>query len=133
MLILPKHEHVCPSRGEGFFFLANYSSLRGSGRGLGYSMRTNILCFAPRPYSCYIPPVHGNIFSRHHLLNSLDFGDLVLEYSDSTSRVSGGDLGSFPRGVTDAGIDEVVFSLEVGETSDVTETKYGFHIFYRYE
>ena len=70
---------------------------------------------------------------REKLDYGADFAELVLEYSDSTSRVSGGDLGSFPRGVSKPEIDAAVFSLEVGEISDVTETQYGFHIFYRYE
>ena len=67
------------------------------------------------------------------LRSGVDFADLVLEYSDSTSKTNGGDLGSFPRGVYDPALDAAVFSLEVGEISDVTESSYGFHIFHRYE
>lgn len=67
------------------------------------------------------------------LRSGVDFADLVLEYSDSPTKKSGGDLGTFPRGVTDPAIDAAVFSLEVGEISEVTESPYGFHIFHRYE
>jgi len=67
------------------------------------------------------------------LRSGVDFADLVLEYSDSPTKKSGGDLGSFPRGVADPAVDAAIFALEVGEISEVTESPYGFHIFHRYE
>jgi len=57
------------------------------------------------------------------------FGDLARKYSLSADAKVGGDLGFFPRGVMPEKFDEVAFSLGVGQTSDVVETEYGFHLF----
>ncbi len=67
------------------------------------------------------------------LRSGSDFGDLVLEYSDGTSKNNGGDLGPLPRGAGDPALDAALFNLEVGEISDVTESLHGFHIFERYQ
>ncbi len=67
------------------------------------------------------------------LRSGVDFADLVLEYSDGSSKSKGGDLGSLPRGVGDPALDRALFNLEVGETSGVTESLHGFHIFQRYK
>ena len=65
--------------------------------------------------------------------SGVDLAGLVSEYSEDTREEPSGDLGSFPRGVTDPELDEAIFGLQVGEISEVTETQYGFHIFQRYE
>lgn len=57
------------------------------------------------------------------------FGDLARKYSLSADAKVGGDLGFFPRGVMPEKFDEVAFSLGAGQTSDVVETEYGFHLF----
>ena len=58
-----------------------------------------------------------------------DFAALAREYSDDPgSADSGGDLGFFGRGVMDKTFEEVAFSLEPGQVSDVVRTPYGFHI-----
>ena len=58
-----------------------------------------------------------------------EFAALAKELSlDETSRNDGGDLGWFPRGIMPPALEEVAFSLALGETSDVVETPYGFHI-----
>ncbi|HVE86344.1 MAG TPA: peptidyl-prolyl cis-trans isomerase [Myxococcales bacterium] len=57
------------------------------------------------------------------------FGDLARKYSLSADAKVGGDLGFFPRGVMPEKFDEVAFSLSAGQTSDVVETEYGFHLF----
>jgi peptidyl-prolyl cis-trans isomerase C len=54
-----------------------------------------------------------------------DFGNLAVTYDPVTR----GDLGWFPRGyLTDPKLDEIVFSLQVEQFSDVVETAAGFHI-----
>jgi foldase protein PrsA len=54
---------------------------------------------------------------------------LAKEYSeDISSRECGGDVGFFPRGVMPPEVEDVAFSLEVGDTSGIVETEFGFHI-----
>ena len=90
-----------------------------------------------------ISPVAEQVHARHVLLPTReraeevlarlqageDFSYLAREYSeDISSRESGGDVGFFPRGVMPPEVEEVAFSLEVGETSEIVETQFGFHI-----
>ena len=54
-----------------------------------------------------------------------DFGTLLEEYEPLTK----GDLGWFPRGyLTVPELDDVIFSLQPGEYSPISETALGFHI-----
>ncbi len=58
-----------------------------------------------------------------------DFAELAKEHSnDPGSAASGGDLGYFARGVMVPEFDEVAFSMEPGQVSDVLRTQFGFHI-----
>lgn len=58
-----------------------------------------------------------------------DFGDLARELStDEGSKVLGGDLGWFGKGVMLPAFEAAAFSLPVGQVSDVVETEAGFHI-----
>ncbi|HAJ05220.1 MAG TPA: hypothetical protein DCL76_01525 [Chloroflexi bacterium] len=59
-----------------------------------------------------------------------DFATLALKYSlDRSTALNGGDLGWFPRGVlTLSFLEEIAFGLEPGESSDVVESEFGFHI-----
>jgi parvulin-like peptidyl-prolyl isomerase len=58
-----------------------------------------------------------------------DFADLASELSaDTASAISGGDLGFVPQGRFVAVVDEVVFSLPVGELSDPVESNFGWHV-----
>jgi foldase protein PrsA len=58
-----------------------------------------------------------------------DFAFLSREYSeDVSSRERGGDMGFFPRGVMPPEVEDAAFGLEVGETSDIVESAFGFHI-----
>ncbi len=59
-----------------------------------------------------------------------DFAELAKEYStDELTAESGGDMGWVPRGELDPMLENVAFSLQVGEHSKVIETSDGkFHI-----
>jgi len=58
-----------------------------------------------------------------------EFEKLAEKYSDDKlSSTNGGDLGYVSRGQLIKELEEVAFSLDIGEVSEVVETSYGFHI-----
>ncbi|MFL7814186.1 MAG: SurA N-terminal domain-containing protein [Anaerolineales bacterium] len=63
--------------------------------------------------------------SFQELEKGVDFTQLAGTYDPQTK----GDLGWFPEGfLTQPELDPILFSLEVGETSDIIETEIGYHI-----
>ena len=63
------------------------------------------------------------------LKNGVDFEVLARQYSDdSASAASGGDLGYISKGQMIEEFEEALFSMDVGEVSEIVETQYGFHI-----
>lgn len=63
------------------------------------------------------------------LKNGVDFEVLARQYSDdSASAASGGDLGYISEGQMIEEFGEALFFLDVGEVSEIVETKIGFHI-----
>jgi len=60
--------------------------------------------------------------------NGADFAGLATKYSDGPTAPNGGYLGYFPRGRMVKPFEDVAFSLEIGQLSDVVETQFGFHI-----
>ncbi len=68
-------------------------------------------------------------YRRQIMEDGKDFSDLAKRYSeDPGSRVNGGSLGQFGRGMMVAKFEEVVYSMREGDISDVVETEFGFHI-----
>lgn len=58
-----------------------------------------------------------------------DFAALARESSQDTATApSGGDLGTFGRGMMTPAFEAAAFALEPGQISDVVETPFGFHI-----
>ncbi len=57
------------------------------------------------------------------------FEALAKEYSDDAgSAIEGGDLGYFGRGMMVTAFDDVVFTMQTGEVSELVQTPFGFHI-----
>ncbi len=57
-----------------------------------------------------------------------DFAELAKATGGYPSAPRGGDLGFRPRGYWDAVFEKVAFELKIGQTSDIVETKFGYHI-----
>ncbi|MPY70783.1 MAG: parvulin peptidyl-prolyl isomerase [Alphaproteobacteria bacterium] len=60
-----------------------------------------------------------------------DFAALARDVSDCPSGAQGGDLGSFGRGQMVPEFETATFAMEVGETSDIVETDFGYHLIQR--
>jgi len=66
---------------------------------------------------------------RQRLLSGEDFASLAMKYSqDPGSARNRGELGFVSRGTLVPAFEEVAFSLEEGEISDIVETDFGYHI-----
>ncbi|MGB8332688.1 MAG: peptidylprolyl isomerase [Polyangiales bacterium] len=65
------------------------------------------------------------------LQEGADFAALAREHSDCGSALGGGDLGGFGRGQMVKGFEDAAFALNVGDTSGIIETPFGFHIIHR--
>jgi len=57
-----------------------------------------------------------------------EFSDLARKYSDGREAASGGEVGWIVRGGGPPAIESAAFALQVGQTSDVVESRVGFHI-----
>lgn len=68
---------------------------------------------------------------KEQIGSGTSFADLAQQHSDCPSGQQGGDLGTFGRGQMVAEFETTAFSLPVGNTSDVIETPFGFHIIQR--
>ncbi|SFE36512.1 SurA N-terminal domain-containing protein [Nitrosomonas sp. Nm166] len=61
--------------------------------------------------------------------NPEQFGEIAKEHSDDPgSAARGGDLGFFSRGVMVKSFEDKIFSMQLGEISDIVETDFGLHV-----
>jgi len=65
---------------------------------------------------------------RQKLEQGGDFESLAKEFSECPSASRGGDLGYFQRGQMVKPFEDVASSMKPGETSDVVETRFGYHL-----
>ncbi len=65
------------------------------------------------------------------IADGADFAELAGQVSDCPSGSKGGSLGQFGRGQMVKAFEDTAFALEVGETSDIIETEFGFHLITR--
>jgi len=70
---------------------------------------------------------------RQEIKDGRDFAEMAKEYSQDGTAPGGGDLGYIKRKYMPQEFDEVAFSLQKGELSDVVETRHGYHIIMVYE
>lgn len=77
-----------------------------------------------------VDSVETGQFVLARLQEGLDFATLAAEYSlDESTRLNAGDLGFFPRGLLlSPEVEEAAFSLELGATSDLVSSGFGYHI-----
>lgn len=72
--------------------------------------------------------------AREVAVEGADWNAIVAKYTDEAAgKTTGGDLGKFGRGQMVPAFEHAAFALEVGETSAVTKSPFGFHIIRRYE
>ena len=56
------------------------------------------------------------------------FEDVAKDVSTCPSSAKGGDLGFFGKGQMDPAFEKAAFELEVGQTTDVVKTSFGYHL-----
>ena len=72
--------------------------------------------------------------ARRKLREGGDFDEAVRQYSDEPGAAArNGDLGQFNRRMMVKQFSDAAFKLKVGETSEVIETEFGYHIIRRTE
>ena len=66
--------------------------------------------------------------ARRRVLAGEDFAVVATEVSEGREAPNGGDMGFFAHDMMMPELTNVAFALEVGQISDIIETRFGFHI-----
>ena len=66
--------------------------------------------------------------ARRLILEGKPFAEVAKEYSQCNTASAGGELGPREKGYMPPEFDAVAFSIEIGKTSDIVETRFGYHI-----
>jgi peptidyl-prolyl cis-trans isomerase C len=65
------------------------------------------------------------------LEEGVSFEQLAKDFSNCPSGEQGGDLGSFGKGMMVKPFEDAAFALEVGQTSGIVKTQFGYHLIHR--
>ena len=65
---------------------------------------------------------------REEILGGADFAEVATANSDCPSRIKGGDLGTFGRGMMVPEFEDAAFTQEIGVVGDVVKTQFGYHL-----
>ncbi len=68
---------------------------------------------------------------QKQLADGADFAELAKAHSDCPSGQRGGELGAFGRGQMVPEFESAAFDLDVGGTSEIVETAFGYHLIHR--
>ena len=68
---------------------------------------------------------------RERVVGGKAFADEAAAHSMCPSGKEGGSLGWFSRGMMVPEFDQAVFSMNVGDVSDIIETQFGYHIIFK--
>jgi len=68
---------------------------------------------------------------KERVVQGADFGEEAAQHSMCPSGKEGGSLGWFAKGMMVPEFDNAVFSMGIGDVSDVVETQFGYHLIYK--
>jgi peptidyl-prolyl cis-trans isomerase C len=114
----------------------NYYSLHTSDFNVPQaSVRASHILISPDPNALGADPNKAKAAAKakaeqllKQVKNDANFAELAKENSSCPSKAKGGDLGFFQKGQMVKPFEEAAFALKVGQTSDVVETEFGYHI-----
>jgi peptidyl-prolyl cis-trans isomerase SurA len=107
-----------------------YQTYRDSLPPIGESVRLSKLVVRIAPSDSIRQAAFAKITGiKQRLDNGEDFVKLAQQYSDDPNAENGGDLGFVKKGTpSELAFEERAFSLNPGQTSDIFQTRLGFHI-----